>query len=334
MRKASVALAVFGLLAALATDSVFAAPRGGGAPRGGSRPGAGAPGGLTPGGGGTRISPPSNLGPGGGRAPGTNLNGPAAPGGLSGRTDSPVRSTPNPRVHDIQGFLDGRTPGTHTTGDARATAASRATAYSWSGAAQKPFTPAWYKDHPRAWQATHPHADLFVAAAAADLARWLAVPVVYAGAGGSSVVYSTEVIAAAPATESGTVAASDTPAAASELAQSGGQPADGAEWMSIGVFALSPAGGGEATRVIQLSVSREGTVRGTHVDLVSDDAQEVRGAVNKQDLRIAFTIGSSSKVVFQGPLGELTKPEGRITAYFPDGKTAAWRMVQVKQPGA
>jgi hypothetical protein len=104
--------------------------------------------------------------------------------------------------------------------------------------------------------------------------------------------------------------------------------------MPLGVFALKPDGQTRATRLVQLSISREGVVRGSHYDLLSDDVHGIQGAVDKQALRIAFAIGESGKVVFQGPLGELTRPEARVTAYFPDGKTAAWRMVQVKQvPG-
>ena len=30
-------------------------------------------------------------------------------------------------------------------------------------------------------------------------------------------------------------------------------------------------------------------------------------------------------------MGELTEAEGRVTAYFPDGKRAAWRVVGLEQ---
>jgi hypothetical protein len=83
--------------------------------------------------------------------------------------------------------------------------------------------------------------------------------------------------------------------------------------------------------VIQLVVNREGVVRGSHYDLLSEAVEEVQGTVDKKELRVAWTIGSSGKVTFQAPLGELTKAEGRVTAQFPDGKQASWRAVRLEK---
>ena len=167
---------------------------------------------------------------------------------------------------------------------------------------------------------------MVAAAGAVGLARWLAVPSVWVG-GGETVIYS----AGAEAVPVGEQPSYETSSAAGTLAASGGRAVEDGRWMTIGEFAFGPEGQGDATRVIQLVVSQDGVVRGSHYDLISEEVQDVRGAVDKKDLRIAWTIGPSSKVVFQAPLGELTEAEGRVTAYFPDGKQAAWRVVRLAQ---
>ena len=60
--------------------------------------------------------------------------------------------------------------------------------------------------------------------------------------------------------------------------------------------------------------------------MISDDAHDIRGAVDKKDFRVAWTIGKNGKVQFQAPLDELTKPEGTVTAFFPDGRSAPWQI--------
>jgi hypothetical protein len=315
MRRRWVILVSAGLLASFGVGDTVAAPGGGG--RGGAGIG-------RPGGGGF----------------GHEMPGPAWLGG-SQRADRQPRENTLPRTQtppgqqDVRRFQSGSGPQGWQGPTPRTTGPAGSPVYGWNGPANRPFTPNWYANHPKAWQAAHPHADAFVAASATGLAGWLAVPSVWA-VGGGTTVYSTQV-QASPATGEPTDAVSaesGTPAAASAPVQAGSQPAGDTEWMPLGVFGLMPDGQAQATRLVQLSISREGTVRGSHYDMVSDDVQGVQGAVDKQALRIAFSIGATAKVVFRGPLGELTKPDARVTACFPDGKTASWRMVQVKQvPG-
>jgi hypothetical protein len=261
MKKLARGVVLVCLAAGLAAEGAFARPGG----RGGMRPG-GAPG--------------RGTGAAGAWHPADSAwSGPARGSGLLPQAGGIDRHGQPPRVDDYRRFFDGQRPeGGHQPAQRR-----QATAYGWANPAQRPFTPAWYADHPKAWQATHPHADVVAAAGAVGLARWLAVSSVWVG----------------------------------------GQ--------TVGEFALGPEGRGDATRVIRLLVSQDGVVRGSHYDLISEEVQEVRGAVDKKELRIAWRIGPSGKVVFQAPLGELTNAEGRLTAYFPDGKRATWRAVRVEE---
>jgi hypothetical protein len=164
---------------------------------------------------------------------------------------------------------------------------------------------------------THPHAKLVVAGGAVSLARWLAVPSVPVATGGATVESSAVV----------TATADD----AAALAQSGVDRGDAeGEWMALGTYAFGPAGRTESTRIVELLISREGVLRGDHVDLITDDVQTVRGAVDKETLRAAWSIGPSGAVVFSAPLGELTRDEATVTAHYPDGTSAPWTALRME----
>ena len=94
---------------------------------------------------------------------------------------------------------------------------------------------------------------------------------------------------------------------------------------------LGGSGGRGRARVIQLAVSREGIVRGSQFDTLTEDTANVQGAVDKKSLRIAWTIGSKTGAVFEAALGDLTKPQSSVTVHFPDGKSAAWEMVRIEK---
>lgn len=249
-------------------------------------------------------------------------------GARPNRSQAPNLPHHPPGAGDVQRFLGGQSPS--------GTAPRRVpqTAYGWSNRAGQPFTPAWYADHPKAWQATHPHADVVAAAGAASLARWLAVPGVWAGES-QTVIYS-NVTETPPAESSLSEADQDDESqmgatATGESASSDTALDDQGEWMTIGVFALGPQGQTRATRVVQLLVDRGGAVRGSHYDLLTESVQDIHGTIDKKSLQIAWKIGPSGKVAFQAPLGELTQNEGRVTARFPDGQSALWQTKRMQE---
>jgi hypothetical protein len=233
--------------------------------------------------------------------------------------NSPIQSHPfeRPGTPDLSGVRNLQDQiGTAAAGGSRA--GELATAYGWTGSAYAPFSPAWYAQHPNAWQLTHPYAgEAFVAASALVVANWLSV-------------------SEAAVSSSGYTSATTEPASPEEAAQAAGElatsgameVADATQWLPVGVYAFHPADSPQATRLLQLAVSPEGILRGSHFDLISDEATDVRGAVDKTGLSASWTIGHAGKVVFQCPVGELTKPDGQVTAYFPDGQTGVWRIAQ------
>ncbi|NQU26301.1 MAG: hypothetical protein HQ567_33875 [Candidatus Nealsonbacteria bacterium] len=290
MQRRPIVVATFCLIGALAAGEAMAqrSGRSGGFGRGGI-PSAGS------------FRPPGTLA-------GPNIPSPTIRRPESGTTVRPPVSIPNPVSGTLQGHLGVRPP-------------AAIGAAGWINAPHQPFTPAWYTQHPKAWQFAHPHADAAVAATAVGVTRWLAV------SGSSTTVYESGIV-----TEQGTgeVGTGEVSVEAEAAYPAQGAADDDGQWMPIGTFALRPAGQTATTRVVQLSVHHNGTVRGSHFDVIGNGVQTVQGTVNKQNLQVSWTAGTG-KVVFRAPLGELTKPQGNVTAQFPGETTARWQTVQVTQ---
>lgn len=179
-----------------------------------------------------------------------------------------------------------------------------------SNPAHQPFSPAWYAQHPNAWHVTHPHADVAVAATAAALTGWLAWPVV---ASGSATYVATD------------TATNEVPAETPMAAATAPSP-DSSEWMLLGKYLLGPRGAESPSRALELAVARDGTLRGTCCDMLSEAVQDVQGRVTQSDRSATWTVGKAS---FKASLDELTKPQADVTVRSPDGRTSTWQAVRL-----
>lgn len=192
------------------------------------------------------------------------------------------------------------------------------------------FTPQWYLDHPAAWHATHPYANAWAAVAWGTLYAWVGVaPVPVAYDYGSTVVYEGDTIyiegEAAGSTDEHTQEAS-------ELAEAGWET-DGAndDWLPLGVFALAPGKQAEANVLLQLATNREGIIRGTYYDLLSENGQPVQGSVDKSTQRVAWRVASAKTAVMETGLSSLTQSEAPLLVHLSDGRTQNWLMVRVEK---
>lgn len=302
MKKLSLGLIVAGLVVLLvARDAWARGPRSGF--RGGARPSTSRPGpGSRP------ASPPTPS------RHGTNFHSPDLPDALGGTAVQGVRpqseGTVRQGVHDFLGVDTGRIDAQHAVQD-------------WIGSNPQPFTAEWYLDHPNAWKATHPYAGPATAAVTtAAVATWFATVPAYAG-GTTTVVAGEEMDVSDPSSDVSYEDPADSPANA---------PTDTRQWMPIGIFAIMPEGQANATRMIQLAVARDGSLRGSHYDVLSEEVAEVRGTVDKEQLEATWRIGQAQTIAFTAPLDALTGPDGMVTVHLPNGGTTAWRTVRIEQP--
>ncbi|MBN2578511.1 MAG: hypothetical protein JXB10_05920 [Pirellulales bacterium] len=206
----------------------------------------------------------------------------------------------------------------------------------------KPFTPAWYAKHPQVWKVTHPYAQTGTTVTYANLASWLGLtsttapePVSYEGYS-ETMIYATEDGATLTSTETGVYVNNSNQQQQAQqaalLASQGNTVENNAQWLSLGVYGLVVSGQAQSNVTMQLNVSKNGTIRGTYYDLLSDTTQTVKGSVDKQNQRAAWSITTNPTVVFETTLNNLTENTAPVNVYY--GNTQTQKMTLVPMNGA
>jgi hypothetical protein len=116
---------------------------------------------------------------------------------------------------------------------------------------------------------------------------------------------------------------------AAELATTGeaALPTD-AKFLSLGVFSLAPEDQTEASAMLHLAVSTDGILRGSYVDLLSNQEHEIEGAVDKTTQRVAWTVAPKGEVVFDTSLKNLTEETSPLSVHFENGETRQWTLAR------
>ena len=167
-----------------------------------------------------------------------------------------------------------------------------------------PFSPAWYAEHPNAWQATHPYANEVAVATVASVAAWTAYTAYPSGSSTVVTTGDTYIYEAAPASEEAPPAEPQ-PAAA--------DPVDATEWLPLGTFEVAPAADSPTTRVIQLAVSRQATVRGVYYDQLTGTTQNLSGQLDQKTQQVTWHADDNPQVKFAASLQDLTSDTGTVT---------------------
>lgn len=308
------------MLAIASPMTAFARPGGGG----GRGPGGPGPGGRPSAGGSVRPGPsPGAAGPG---APGIGTPGRVVEGGPANGVrviEGGVPAGAN-AGRSVETFINAK-PAAGAAASAKAavdpaTAKSRAESMqaSLEGRPQ-PFTPAWYAEHPSAWQYTHPYAEWWAVAGVVGLSNWL----------GYSVYAGTSTVATTSATTTSTTSA---PAGSSAPAEGAAPPAD-LEWLPLGVYATAPKGAAQAHVYQQLAVSKKGELKGNYYDAISNTVQPVSGAIDRETRKASWTVGKAGGATFETTLdGLVTTPSG--VTMKTGGSVQEWELVQVQKPEA
>jgi hypothetical protein len=110
-----------------------------------------------------------------------------------------------------------------------------------------------------------------------------------------------------------------------------------AQWMPLGVFALTPDGqasGPEPTLFLQLNLSKEGVLAGVLNDTTTDTTQTIEGMVDKQTQRSAWNVVGKSRPIMETGIQSLTENTAPALIHFADGQTQQWLMVRMDDPSA
>jgi len=172
-------------------------------------------------------------------------------------------------------------------------------------AGNEPFTPAWYAEHPRAWQFTHPHADAWAVASVAAVTAWVGI-VPAPGNTAAEQVHTSETL---------------DPESADKTQPTG-------EFLPLGVFALGPAGAQDPSALLQLAVGKEGEIAGNYFDVVTGATSPVSGSLDKHTQLATFKIGLPGAAEFEAALVSLTRPDGSIRLRFAGGEVSDWHLAR------
>ncbi len=110
---------------------------------------------------------------------------------------------------------------------------------------------------------------------------------------------------------------------------------DKAEWMPLGVFALTPDGqksGPEPTLFLQLAISKEGIIAGTLNNSATSQTQTIEGMADKKTQRCAWTVAGKSRPIMETGIVNLTENTAPALVHFEDGQTQQWLMVRLEEP--
>jgi hypothetical protein len=112
---------------------------------------------------------------------------------------------------------------------------------------------------------------------------------------------------------------------------------DKAEWLPLGVYALTPDGqssGPEPTLFLQLAISKEGLISGTLHNSSTNSTQTIEGMADKATQRVAWNVAGKSRPIMETGISSLTGETAPALVHFADGQTQQWLMVHLQDPEA
>lgn len=204
--------------------------------------------------------------------------------------------------------------------------------------------PGWRLEYPNMANAyfryNHPYSHWWGWATAGALTGWYAgwwtAPVYYDYGYGGSVYYGDQGVSYNGQTytpEEYAQGAQDQ--AAEGEAEVETPPADGSqtEWLPLGVWALSTSEDEKnPTRLMQLAVSKQGTISGTLTNTATNDTQPIVGSVDRDTQRACWYAGDRKDVVAETGIFNLTKDEAPVLIHFGPDRTEEYLLIRMPQP--
>jgi hypothetical protein len=105
-----------------------------------------------------------------------------------------------------------------------------------------------------------------------------------------------------------------------------------AAWKPLGVFSLVHAGQKNSTTIFQLAINKEGLLKGNCYNLLTEQLDNVSGAVDKSNWRAAWTAGKSKNVVYDSSLANLLTAQSAILVHLNTEQTDQCNFVRLRQP--
>lgn len=106
------------------------------------------------------------------------------------------------------------------------------------------------------------------------------------------------------------------------------------ELMPLGVFALSQTDSTSSNTLLQLSVDKQGIIKGIYYNTNTNTSRPIKGSVDKQTQRAAwsFADGSNTDIIMETGIYNLTQDQTEVLVHFGKDTTQRWLMVRMEQP--
>jgi hypothetical protein len=196
------------------------------------------------------------------------------------------------------------------------------------------FNPGWYARYPGAWFAAGWTASRIWSApawgAVSSYCGYPEEPVYYDY--GESVVYSGDTVTVNGEQE---IPAEQYMQQAADLATAGKDTkveAKGDDFQPLGVFAMIGEGETKSTNIFQLAVNKDGVMRGTYYNALTDTTETVFGSVDKKTQRAAWTVGDRKTPIYEAGIANLTKDETTMLVHYSKENSQQFMLVRIEQP--
>lgn len=104
------------------------------------------------------------------------------------------------------------------------------------------------------------------------------------------------------------------------------------DWKPLGVFSLVQGQQTDSTTMFQLAINQKGDIAGNYYDMLADQNQQVKGKLDKKNQRVAWTVGSNKRVVYDTGLANLLKDDAPCLVHFGKDRTEQFLLVRLKRP--
>jgi hypothetical protein len=108
-----------------------------------------------------------------------------------------------------------------------------------------------------------------------------------------------------------------------------GEPA---QWLPMGVWALTQQEQGDAVMFFQLSVDKNGLVAGAYKNVMTNEDQPIVGQLDKETQRVAWHVGDNTETVYETGLSSLTYDVASVFVHFGPEATQTWLLVRLPSP--
>lgn len=134
-----------------------------------------------------------------------------------------------------------------------------------------------------------------------------------------------------PGAPAAAVSAAAPTAKAGKGAKASKEAVDG-DWKPFGVYSLVQGGQTDSNVLFQICSNKKGQIRGNYYNCLTSEVQPITGAMDRRTMRVSWTVGKESQVVYDTGVANLLKEESPVLIHFDKEHTQQWTLVRLKNP--